>query len=114
MKPGILFLAGLLAIALCAHAQNFFTNKVNSANAAKIGSRLRVGMSETEMTSILATNGLTNGVAIGSRVGAHWCYFLSDGYILSLDVNINPNGWTNSILRSACVESNEQDFNYSH
>jgi len=106
MKLAVLLLSGLLAITLCADAQIFFTNKVNSANASKIASRLKAGMGETEMISILATNGLTNGVSIGSRVGAVRCYFLSDGYVLSLDVNINPNGWTNSILRSACIESN--------
>ena len=106
MKLALSFLSGLVAIALCANAQIFFTNKINSANAAKIASRLKTGMSENEMISILATNGLTNGISIGSRVGANRCYFLLDGYVLSLSVNINPNGWTNSILRSACIESN--------
>jgi hypothetical protein len=106
MKLTLSFLAVVVAIALYANAQTFVTNKINSANAAKIASRLKPGMSENEMTSILETNGLAHGVAIGSKVGAKWCYFLSDGYTLSLDVNINPNGWTNRILQSACIQSN--------
>jgi hypothetical protein len=106
MKLILSLLSGLLVLALYAGAQTFFTNRMDSAHAARIASRLKVGMSEKEITSILETNGLTGGVSIGSRAGGVRCYFLSDGYILSLDVTLNPTGWTNSILRSACIESN--------
>jgi len=98
--------AALLAVTACAVGQRFFTNKMASAEAAKIARRLPLGMGEWKMHRFLETNGLTGGFTIGSRAGGTRFYLLSDGCSLALEVSLEPSTWTNRILRAASIQSN--------
>jgi hypothetical protein len=101
---------GLFVFCVLAGAQTFHTNGIDSAQAIKISSGLKVGMSEGEVGRFLETNGLTGEFTIGSHVGGTRSYLLSDGCTLCLDISLKSGSytvaWTNRILRAASIQSN--------
>jgi hypothetical protein len=104
-------LSGLLAFCVGAGAQTFFTNRIGSAQAIKVASRLKIGMSEGVVDRFLETNGLTGGCTVGGIHGGTRFYLLSDGCFLDLEVSARSMstdlGWSNRILRAAWIQSND-------
>lgn len=106
MKHASAFLlSGTLAFVLSAPAQRFVTNKLSSAQASKVASRLTVGIGEWEMYGFLRTNGLVGGT-IGNTFSGTAFFVLSDGCHLDLKVEVEPGSITNRLLRSASISSN--------
>jgi hypothetical protein len=93
-------------LALCAGGQIIPTNKMARVEAVKLASRLTVGMEESHMVRFLDTNGLSAGFTVGGIGYGTKVYVLSDGCSLNLDCASSPGVWTNSVLRSACIQSN--------
>ena len=91
----------IIGLALCASAQRFLTNKVDSAQAAKIASRLKPGMRLSDTERLLATNGLVHGYMIGGNGYGTKFYLLSDLRYLDLEFPSIADG-----LRSASISSN--------
>jgi hypothetical protein len=101
-----LLASGLIASVLCAGAQIIRTNKMGSIQALKIASRLKVGMQIRDMERFMETNGLTEGFTLGGIGYGTKVYVLSDGCSLCLDSASTRGIWTNSVLQSACIQSN--------
>lgn len=95
----------LVALALCGAAQTFVTNKLDSAQAAKLASGFSVGTSEWAIYSVLWTNGLA-GMTVGNTFSGTAVYQLRDGCLLKLELSVEPGTMTNRVLRSASISSN--------
>lgn len=101
----------VLAFAGLVSAQVYLTNNVTVAEAIKVASQLRVGMSEADTGKFVAKHGLTNTVAIGALVGWGSFYNLSDGSSLVLNYRpqpMNTNMWWEGkgLLKEAFIQSN--------
>ncbi len=114
MKPTTtLFFLGLLMTAMPLPAQRFPTNSVNAAQAVKLASGLRAGMSEQDVARVLGEqNGLKSGGALGDSFGWSRFYLLADGCFLDLEMDAkevrNDGTWGgNGLLRSASIQSNQ-------
>ncbi len=97
--------AGLVAVAVCSFAQTFVTNKMNSAQAAKLASGFSVGTSEWTIYSVLWTNGFA-GMTVGNTFDGTAVYLLRDGCFLELKLSVDPGTVTNRLLRAAAITSN--------
>jgi hypothetical protein len=92
-------------------AQTFSaTNKVDRIQAARVASRLSVGMREEDAEKLLAQSGLTNSLKLGCSHGWASVFILSDGCQLALDVapkQARADGlWAGGLLRAADIKSN--------
>jgi hypothetical protein len=93
-------------------AQTFSaTNKIDRVQAAKIASRLKVGMREEDAEKVLAQSGITNGAfKVGCSHGWTSAFILSDGCSLALDIapkQARTDGaWAGGLLRAADIQSN--------
>jgi hypothetical protein len=115
----------LLVTAMPSMAQRFPTNSIDSAQAIKLASRLRLGMREQEIAKVLdEQSGLKFGGKVGDRIGWTRFYLLADGCSLHLQMDpkeVLPmsfkfegtniagvsNMWGgNGLLRSAYLQSN--------
>jgi hypothetical protein len=82
---GFLFSLGLLVSATPLLAQRFPTNSINTAQAIKLASRLRVGMREQDVAKVRdEQNGLKCGGDVGDSIGWTRFYLLADGCFLDL------------------------------
>ncbi len=104
-KATLLCVSAFLAAA-CAFGQIFFTNKVQPSDAVKIASRLTAGMKEVDALRFMETNGLPFGYTVGGTLSATCFYPLPDGCRLDLEISIEARNWTNRVLKSASLRSN--------
>jgi hypothetical protein len=99
-----LLTAGILIVFGYAYAQRFPTNNITQAQAIKIASKLRVGMTHNQMVNVVERqNGLKGGMGVGSPISG-WTYFylLSNGH--RLDLRFDPKGLsTNFWLTTASI-----------
>lgn len=100
-----LFLSGLVVSVICVSAQILPTNKMASAQAVKIASKLKAGMEARDAWRFMETNGLAGYTVGGIGYGTTY-YQLSDGCSIGLDTEATPGIWTNRILQSAYIQSN--------
>jgi hypothetical protein len=109
--PLLLLLLGLLCASRAGQAQPIPTNGIGNAQALRIASQLRAGMSEEAVAKITEEkHQLKLGLRIGG--GGQWSRY----YLLSnecgLDLRFEPErmksdgAWEGSLLRSASILSN--------
>jgi hypothetical protein len=67
-----LFVALLLIVTACGVGQTISTNKMTRAEAARLASRLPLGIREGDMYRFMETNGLTAGFTIGGIAVGTW------------------------------------------
>ena len=104
-------LLAVLALAGAVSAQVFVSNVVTRAEAIKVASQLRVGMSEEDASKFVAKHGLTNAVGLGAMTSWGRFYSLTDGTSLVLDYRARPmttNHWWEGkgVLEKALIQSN--------
>ncbi len=92
-------------------AQVFVSNAVTRAEAIKVASQLRGGMSEENASEFVGKHGLTNAVGMGADSGWGRFYLLTDGSNLVLDYGMRSmftNDWWEGkgVLERAYIQSN--------
>ncbi len=107
----LVFLFSILVLAGLVSAQVFVSNNVTRAEAIKVASHLRVGMSEEDAGKFVANHGLTNAVGLGALTGWSLFYSLTDGSSLVLEYRpraMTTNHWWEGkgILEKAFIQSN--------
>ena len=96
------------------YAQQFPTNGLDAAQAAKLASDLRAGMREEDVAKVMdGRHGLRSGGDIGDNLGWTRLYLLSDGCFLDLqfkpkEIILSKDGrWPgNGLLEFASIHSN--------
>jgi len=101
----------ILALAGMVNAQVFVSNNVARAEAIKVASQLKVGMSEEDARKFLAKHGVTNAIGLGALSGWSCFYNLTDGSSLVLEYRpraMTTNHWWEGkgILEKAFIQSN--------
>src|SRR6266516_848234 len=81
----LVFLFSILVLAGLVSAQVLVSNNVTRAEAIKVASHLRVGVSEEDAGKFVANHGLTNAVGLGALTGWSLFYSLTAGSSLVLE-----------------------------
>jgi hypothetical protein len=109
MRALSIFVAILVLMGLA--SARMFVSKLTRAEAIRVASQLRVGMSEEDAGKFVAKYGLTNAVTLGAATGWGRFYDLKDGSSLVLDYRARPrttNHWWEGkgVLEKAFIQSN--------